>query len=325
MNIGTLPRIRLANLPTPLEEARRLGEALGGVRLFVKRDDDTGLATGGNKARKLEFVMGDAVRQGCDTVITTGGVQSNHARMTAAAAAKLGMKRVLVLEGSKPEDYQGNLLLDKVLGAELSFVPEGSDVDAEMAKVASRLRAEGAKPFVIPLGGSTPTGAVGYVLCAMEMVSQVVDMGLKVDQVFIATGSGGTMAGLLLGLKALAPGAKVWGISVGKGSGRLRDTIAGIASEAADLVGWPVRVEPEEVLIDDSYVGEGYGIPSPECIDATRLAANTEGLILDPVYTGKAMAGLMGHVKQGMIRPGETVVFVHTGGAASLFAYDRWF
>ncbi len=325
MRIGSLPRVRLADLPTPLEEAPRLGERLGLRRLFVKRDDNTGLAMGGNKARKLEFVMAEAVRQGCDTVITTGGLQSNHARMTAAAAVRLGMRPVLVLDGGKPGRYPGNLLLDKVLGAEFEFVPKGSDVDLEMAKVASRLKAGGAKPFVIPLGGSTPLGAVGYVNAALEMAGQLVDMGMKIDHVFLAAGSGGTMAGLLLGLKAFVPGTKVWGISVGKGSGRLREVVAGLGTEAASLVGLPLVVEPADVLIDDSYVGDGYGIPTPECVEAIRLAAATDGLILDPVYTGKAMAGLIGHLRDGLIRPDENVVFVHTGGAPGLFAYEEWF
>ncbi|NPV69520.1 MAG: D-cysteine desulfhydrase family protein [Firmicutes bacterium] len=325
MQIGEIPRVRLATLPTPLEEAPRLGEALGGIRLFVKRDDNTGLALGGNKARKLEFLMADAVKQGADTVITTGGPQSNHARMTAAAARKLGMRPVLVLEGKKPSERQGNLLLDELLGAEVSFVPEDADLDAEMARVAERLRAGGARPYIIPLGGSSALGSIGYVLAAMEIVDQSIAAGIAPDRVYTSGGSGGTLAGLLLGMKVFAPQVAVWGISVGRREPDLIQRIVRKAEEAARLAGLPVSVTEDDVHVDDDYVGPGYGIPSPECIKAIRLAAETEGLILDPVYTGKTLAGLAGHVKRGLVRSGETVVFLHTGGAPGLFAYSEWF
>ena len=306
MRIGTIPRVKLATLPTPLEEAPRLGQALGGIRLYVKRDDNTGLALGGNKARKLEFLMGDALKQGCDTVVTTGGPQSNHARMTAAAARKLGMKPILVLEGENPSGREGNLLLDEILGAEVLFVGENADLDAEMERVADRLRAGGA-------------------LAAVEIVGQSMESGIAPSKVYISGGSGGTLAGLLLGIKAFAPEITVWGISVGRREPDLVRRIVRKAEEAAQLAGLPALVTEGDVHVDDDYVGPGYGIPSPECIRAIRLAAETEGLILDPVYTGKALAGLAGHVQRGLVRRGETVVFVHTGGAPGLFAYSEWF
>ncbi|MCR4397893.1 MAG: D-cysteine desulfhydrase family protein [Firmicutes bacterium] len=325
MRIGSIPRTRLASLPTPLEPAPRLGEALGGLRLFVKRDDNTGLAGGGNKARKLEFLMAEAVARGCNTVITSGGIQSNHARMTAAAARKLGMKPVLVLEGRAPGTAKGNLLLDRIFGAQVEFVAEGADLERESARMADEVTGAGGKPYVIPVGGSNPTGCLGYLLAAVELVEQAVQMGIDMDQVFIAAGSGGTMAGLVLGLKVLAPGTVVRGISVSRPADALKCRVSGLAQETARLVGLPVRIEPDEIHVDDSFIGEGYGIPTTDGLDAIRLTAACEGIVLDPVYTGKAMAGLVDYARRGLIGPRETVVFVHTGGTPGVFAFEDRF
>lgn len=324
MQIGSLPRIRLTSLPTPLEPAPRLGASLG-IDLYVKRDDATSLALGGNKVRKLEFSMAKAKAQGCDTVITTGAVQSNHTRMTAAAARRLGMTPVLLLEGTEPQGRQGNLLLDHLFGAEVSYLPDGADLERESARAAEEQRALGRKPYVIPWGGSNPVACVGYLLGAVELVQQAVDAGISVRHVFMAAGSCGTLAGFALGMKALSPGTKVWGISISRSAAGVREAVSRLSAGAARLVGMGAGLEPEEVLADDSYLGDGYGVPTKEGLEAIRLAASTEGLILDPVYTGKAMAGLVDYARRGRIGRGETVVFVHTGGAAGLFAHANLF
>lgn len=325
MQIGNLPRVKLADLPTPLEKAPRLGKALGGINLYIKRDDNTGLCMGGNKARKLEYLLAEAMEQGCDTVITTGGAQSNHARMTAAGARKLGMKPVLVLEGPKPEGRQGNLLLDDLVGAEVLFVAKDSDMGVEMESVAKRLRASGSKPYIVPLGGSNPLGSIGYVAAAVELCSQAFEEGIKIDHAYLTLGSGGTMAGFALGMKVLMPEVKVWGISVSRKVDLCKQRVIPQAQGAAKIAGIPFGLEPEELLVDDAYIGPGYAIPTAECLEMIRLAASTEGIILDPVYTGKTMAGLAGHVTRGLVKPGETVVFIHTGGAPAIFAFEQWF
>ncbi|MFZ5767886.1 MAG: D-cysteine desulfhydrase family protein [Bacillota bacterium] len=323
MQFARLPRLHLAQLPTPLEEAGRLEHLFGGVRLFLKRDDLTGPALGGNKARKLEFLLADARRQGADVVLTVGGAQSNHARITAALAARLGMDCVLVLDGPAPCENQGNLLLDRLLGAEVRFAG-ARPAEEVMEELAAGLRERGRRPYAIPVGGSTPLGAVGYCLAMQEMLAQASQMGFVVHRVYVATGSGGTQAGLLLGARVLDPSLRVIGVSVSRSREECCRRVADLATGAAALLGLPVEVDPAQVEVLDEYVGPGYGIPTAACLEAVRLTARREGVLLDPVYTGKAMAALLDHLRCGVIKEGENVVFWHTGGSPALFAYTQY-
>lgn len=327
MNLESFPRVSLAVLPTPLEPAPRLGSAIELPRLRVKRDDATGLAMGGNKARKLEFLMAEAVAQRADVVLTTGGVQSNHARMTAAAACRLGMQSVLYLCDPEPQVQQGNLLLDRLFGAEVRFLPGLSypEMEREMAEGAGELRAKGRRPYVIPVGGSTPLGCLGYVHAVAELARQAREQGLRVDAIVVAAGSTGTLSGVLLGARQYLPEARVYGISVSPPRRPGQQKCARIVGEAAALLGVEWRPEPDEIPIHDDWLGPGYGIPTPEGMEAIDLAARYEGLLLDPVYTGKTLAGARGLAERGELRPDETVVFWHTGGAPALFAFSELF
>jgi len=324
MRFAGFPRVRLGYFPTPLDEMRNLSNVLGGPRLFVKRDDRTGLAFGGNKVRKLEFLMGEALEMGVDIVVTTGGVQSNHARQTSAAARKLGLDVALVLRGREPEVYKGNLLLDSILGAEVRFF-DVEDIDRAAREVGSELEASGRRPYVIPLGGSNPTGCLGYVVAALEIVSQMEERGINFDHVLVANGSAGTHAGLALGFKALESGVKVIGISVSKKEDPLKEQVIDLGNRTAEKLGIGTRLSPEDVVIYDDYIGEGYAIPTEECVEAIKLVARTEGLLLDPVYTGKAMAGLVDLVRKGAFGRNENLLFVHTGGTPGLFAEEGIF
>ncbi|WP_375268038.1 D-cysteine desulfhydrase [Phenylobacterium sp.] len=326
MHLARFPRARFAHLPTPLEAAPRLGEALGGVNLFVKRDDCTGLAGGGNKTRKLEFLVGEALARGADTLVTQGAVQSNHVRQTAAAAARFGLACEVILEtrtGSKAEDYNenGNVLLDRLLGAALRTVPGGSDMNAALEEAARAVRDRGGKPYVIPGGGSNAIGALGYADCARELMVQADAMGLKIDQIVTATGSAGTQAGLVAGLAVVGADVPVLGIGVRAPRPTQEGNVFKLAQETAALLGHPDRVAREQVVADCDYVGEGYGLVDQAVIEALKLAARTEGLLLDPVYSGKAMKGLIALAAQGRFE-GRTVVFLHTGGAQGLFGYQ---
>lgn len=326
MHLARFPRARFAHLPTPLEAAPRLGEALGGVNLFVKRDDCTGLAGGGNKTRKLEFLVGEALARGADTLVTQGAVQSNHVRQTAAAAARFGLACEVILEtrtGSKAEDYNenGNVLLDRLLGAALRTVPGGSDMNAALEETAQAVRDRGGKPYVIPGGGSNAIGALGYADCARELMVQADAMGLKIDQIVTATGSAGTQAGLVAGLAVVGADVPVLGIGVRAPRPTQEGNVFKLAQETAALLGHPDRVAREQVVADCDYVGEGYGLVDQAVIEALKLAARTEGLLLDPVYSGKAMKGLIALAAQGRFE-GRTVVFLHTGGAQGLFGYQ---
>lgn len=330
MLLDSFSRVSLSHAPTPLEPLDRLRRVLGGPRIWIKRDDCTGLAQGGNKARKLEFLVADALAKGCDTLVTPGAVQSNHVRMTAAAAARFGLKAHAVLErrvSATDIDYEenGNVLLDELFGCPRSYVPSGGDVAAACAEVAEGLTAKGAKPYVIPGGGSNPIGALGYVACAMELLDQAKAHGINVTQVVHGTGSSGTQAGLVAGFAALKSAVEVFGISVRHPRKKQEDMVFDLACRTADHLGISGIVERARVVADDGYVGEGYGQPTPGMIDAVTLLARTEGILLDPVYSGKAMAGLIDHVRKGTFRTDEDIVFLHTGGATSLFGYKSLF
>ena len=325
MHLARFARIRLAHLPTSLEPLPRLSEALG-VDLWIKRDDCTGLAGGGNKTRKLEFLLGAAFEQDADTLVTQGAVQSNHVRQTAAAAAAHGLACEIILEertGSKASDYvgNGNVLLDRLFGASLRTVPGGTDMVAELETTAEAVRARGGKPYVIPGGGSNPIGALGYVDCAREIVVQADEMDLEVHRIVTATGSAGTHAGLVAGLAVMGADIPVLGIGVRAPKEKQEANVFKLAEETAALLGQPGRVTRERVVADCDYVGEGYGLIDQGVIDALTLAARTDGIVLDPVYSGKAMKGLIALARAGQFR-GETVVFLHTGGAQGLFGYQ---
>ena len=321
MSLETLPRIDLAHLPTPLDEAPHLSAALEGPRIFIKRDDLTGLALGGNKVRKLEFVMADALQKGADVVITTGSSQSNHACQTAAAARKLSMKAILVLEKGVHIETQGNLLLDNIFDAEVHLIDDGSLVTETMEKLAAEMRRLGHNPYLIPTGASNALGASGYVNAVKEICEKSVQKRINPQYLIVAAGSIGTMAGLLVGARYFHAPFKVIGISVKLDREALARKIADLANETARLLGMNLTFAPDEISIYDEYVGEGYGIPTPQGIEAIRLVAQTEGLILDPVYSAKAMAGFADLIRQGKFTSQDTIIFVHTGGAPSVFAY----
>ena len=325
-----LPRQPLGFAPTPLVELKRLSRFLNGPRLWIKRDDCTGLSTGGNKTRKLEFLMAEALAMGADTVMTQGATQSNHARQTAAFAAKLGMACHILLEdrtGSNNHNYNdnGNVLLDHLHGATTSKRSGGLDMQAEMELVAEKLKAEGRKVYLIPGGGSNATGALGYVNCAFELVGQANDRSLKIDHIVTATGSAGTQAGLITGLKAMNANIPLLGIGVRAPKEKQEENVFALAQKTAAKLGCPDVVKREDVVADSNYVGEGYGIPREDTLEAIRMFAQLEGILLDPVYSGKGAAGFIDHCRKGTFKKGERVVFLHTGGSAALFGYDAVF
>lgn len=329
MLLSRYPRVALAHLPTPLEFLPALSKHLGGPKIYVKRDDCTGLGTGGNKTRKLEFLMGAAIEERADTVITQGAVQSNHARQTAAAAARLGLHCELIFEkrveqASDVYLNSGNVLLDRLFGARIREVEKGSDMDAELEAAAARLRGEGRKPYVIPGGGSNPVGALGYVDCAQELVEQANRQGVVIDHVVHATGSAGTQAGLLVGLKANNCRIPVTGIGVNVDRETQEQRVFSLAERTAAYAGAAGAVARDDVVCNCDYVGPGYGVPTEAMNDALLLLARLEGLLFDPVYSGKALAGMIDLVGKGHFAATDTIVFIHTGGVAGLFGYaDR--
>ena len=326
MHLSRFPRVSLAHLPTPLEHLPRFSKHLGGPEIWVKRDDCTGLATGGNKTRKLEWVMGDAVEQGADTIITVGAVQSNHVRQTAAAACKLGLQCEVLLEHrieNPDEDYRtsGNVLLDKMFGATLHEYPAGTDFPMVMEEHAERVRGEGGKPYIVPGGASNAIGALGYANCALELINQANEQGLVIDHLVTATGSAGTQGGLIVGLKAMNSNVPLLGIGVGAPREEQEQKVWDLAVETAEYIGAPGVVERRDVVANCDYIGEAYGIPTKAMNEAVLLLARLEGLLFDPVYSGKALAGLIDLVTIGHFGDAKNIVFLHTGGSAALFAY----
>ena len=331
MNLARFSPVRFAHLPTPLEPLPRLTAALatspgGGPELWIKRDDCTGLAGGGNKTRKLEYLLGDALANEADTLVTQGAVQSNHVRQTAAAAARFGLKCEVILEartGSNAVDYtqSGNVLLDELLGAKIRHVPGGSDMNAALAEVAAEVAEKGGRPYVIPGGGSNIIGALGYVECAMELVAQANEIGLEIDRIVTATGSAGTHAGLVAGIAVMGADIPILGIGVRAPKDVQETNVFNLAADTAELLGHRERVTRDMVVADCDYVGAGYGLVDDAVIEALKLAARTDAILLDPVYTGKAMKGLIALSAKGAF-DGETVVFLHTGGAQGLFGYQ---
>ena len=330
MHLSRFPRRFIAHLPTPLEKLERLSKELGGPEIWIKRDDCTGLSTGGNKTRKLEFLMAEAELQGADLVMTQGATQSNHARQTAAFAAKLGMDCHILLEdrtGSNNANYKfnGNVLLDHLHGATTETRAGGMDMQAEMESVADKFRKDGRKVYVIPGGGSNTTGALGYVNCAFELLGQVNDQGLKIDHIVHATGSAGTQAGLVTGLKATNANIPLLGIGVRAPKAAQEENVYKLAVATAEVLGCAGVVKREDVVANTDYVGEGYGIPTESGLEAIKIFAELESILFDPVYSAKGAAGLIDLIRNGHFKKGERIVFIHTGGSAALFGYDAAF
>lgn len=330
MHLAKFPRVKLGHLMTPLEPLPRLTQLLGGPQLYIKRDDCTGLATGGNKTRKLEFLMAEALAQKADTVITQGATQSNHARQTAAAAARLGLQCRILLEdrtGSTDPAYvhSGNVFLEQLMGAPTRTYPGGTDMNAAMQQVAEEVRGAGGRPYVIPGGGSNPIGALGYVNCAFEIVAQANDLQLRVDSVVHGTGSAGTQAGLVAGFEAMNSGIPVLGIGVRAPREAQESNVHKLANATVELLGVAGGIRRERVVANCDYVGGGYGVPTPGMVEAVSLLARHEGILLDPVYSGKAMAGLIDLIRKGQFTREQNVVFIHTGGSAALFGYTGAF
>ena len=320
------PRVSLAHLPTPLELMPNLSKALGGPEIWVKRDDCTGLASGGNKTRKLEFSMAAALDEGADTIVTVGAVQSNHVRQTAAAAAKLGMACEVLLEHrvvdpSEPYAKSGNVFLDKMFGANLRGYAGGTDFAAAMDEVCGEVRAAGGKPYIIPGGASNTIGALGYVNCAIELLQQAEEQGLTIDHLVTATGSAGTQAGLAVGLKALKSSIPMLGIGVNIPKEAQEEKVFALAQETAEYIGKPGIVAREDIVANCDYVGDGYGVPTKSMNEAVMMLARLEGLLFDPVYSGKGLAGMIDLIRKGEFKDASNIVFLHTGGSAALFAY----
>jgi D-cysteine desulfhydrase family pyridoxal phosphate-dependent enzyme len=313
-----LPRVRFAHLPTPVEPLQRLSAELGGPKLYVKRDDQTGLAFGGNKTRKLEFLVADAQANGGKTLITIGAVQSNHCRQTAAAATLNGLNCILVLVGDPPVDVSGNLLLDHLLGADIVWTDRARREECLRDTFDDAL-SQGKRPYLVPYGGSNPVGATAYAYAIKEMLEQ----DLQPDWIVFASSSGGTQAGMVAGARLFGYHGKILGISVDEKASELQARVAGLSADVAERLGQSETFSPAEVLVNDAYLGGGYGVMGTVEKEAIQLFAGLEGLLLDPVYTGRAAAGLVDLIKQGKFSNKETVLFWHTGGTPALFA-DRY-
>ena len=326
MNLAKFPRRRYTAGQTPIEKAYRFSEALGGPDIYIKRDDLLGLSAGGNKTRKLEFLVADALVQGADTLITCGAVQSNHCRLTLSAAVKEGLKCRLVLEERVPGTFDpkasGNIFLFNLLGVEkIQVVSAGSDMMAEMQQVAEDVAAEGRKAYIIPGGGSNAIGATGYVACAQEILDQTFELGLNIDALVCASGSAGTQAGLVTGFYGCNMNIPVVGINVSRAKEEQEEIVYRLVRETADHVGVKSEIPRDAVNCFGDYVGPGYSLPTPEMAEAVKLVARTEGILLDPVYTGKTMAGLISLVRQGYFKKESNILFVHTGGSPALYVY----
>ncbi len=329
MDLTQFPRRRYTPGKTPIEPVPRFSEALGGPMIYIKRDDLLGLTAGGNKTRKLEFLVAEALAKGADTLITCGAIQSNHCRLTLSAAVKEGLKCRLVLEerveGSYDPEAGGNNFLFRLLGVEdVAVISGGADPMAKMAEVADSLGRSGRKGYIIPVGGSNSIGATGYVACAQEIQEQTFETGLRLSAVFCASGSAGTQAGLVTGFCGCHMNIPVYGINVGGERLAQEEMVFGLAQKTARHVGIKEGIPREAVVCFDDYVGPAYSEPTPEMAEAVRLLARTEGILLDPVYTGKTMAGLMDLVRKGHFRKDENLLFIHTGGTPALYVYDDY-
>jgi D-cysteine desulfhydrase len=324
MQLENLPRYSLGFLPTPLHPLPNLTKRLGGSQLWIKRDDQTGLALGGNKTRKLEFLLGDALGQDANLLMTTGAPQSNHARQTAAAAAKAGLRSILVLRGTPQTDRTGNILIDDLIGAEVRWAGDRAPHDL-MKTIAEVMKGKGSRPYLIPYGGSNGIGAVGYVLAMQEMLDQAKALNVNFDAIVFATSSGGTQAGLVVGARRAGYTGRILGISVDQVKGDFVPKMTEIANAVASRIDLEAMFSDEDFEVNDHYLGQGYGIMGAPERDAIRRMAQSEGLLIDPVYTGRAMAGLVDLIRKSEFRSDQNVLFWHTGGTPALFAYSKQF
>ena len=311
-----IPRLRFAHLPTPIEELPRLSETLGGPRLLIKRDDQTGLAFGGNKTRKLEFLVAEALDQGARTLISGGALQSNHCRQTAAAAARFGLECILVLNGEMPDRPSANLLLDQMFGAQIVTIADRALRDQTLQDTFDNAVAQGKKPYLVPYGGSSPTGALGYAFAMEEFMKQ----NVQADWIVFGTSSGGTHAGLVLGQRVFGYQGSVLGISIDEAEEWLKERVSSVASDASEKMGERMEIPPADVLANADYCAAGYGVLTDAEREAVKSFAKYEGLLLDPVYTGRAAAGMIDLIRRGFFKKDETVLFWHTGGQPALFA-----
>ncbi|MCC6301040.1 MAG: D-cysteine desulfhydrase family protein [Anaerolineales bacterium] len=320
-----IPRLYFAHLPTPIEELPRLSDHLGGPRILVKRDDQTGLAFGGNKTRKLEFLVAEAMAQGAKTLISGGALQSNHCRQTAAAAARYGFDCILVLNGEMPDKPSANLLLDQLFGAEIIAIPDRNERDRALQETFAKAVADGRKPYLVPYGGSSPIGALGYAFAMEELMAQIKDFRSledfgSLDWIIFGTSSGGTHAGLVLGQRVFGFKGKVLGISIDESEEWLKSRVSKLATEASEKLGERIGFDPADVFANADYCAAGYGVLTDAEREAVKLFAKYEGLLLDPVYTGRAAAGMIDLIRKGFFKKGETILFWHTGGQPALFA-----
>jgi len=312
-----IPRLNFAHLPTPVEELPRLSAYLGGPRLLIKRDDQTGLAFGGNKTRKLEFLVAEAQEQGAGMLISAGAIQSNHCRQTAAAAARFGLGCTLVLSGDMPSQPSANLLLDVMFGVEIVNVIDRADRDCTLQEIYEKALQDGKKPYLVPYGGSSPVGALGYAFAVEELMGQDV----KADWIVFGTSSGGTHAGLTLGARVFDFKGQVLGISIDEPESWLKTHVSALASDSSELLGERIEFTPDDVHATDAYCQAGYGVLTDAERESVKLFASYEGLLLDPVYTGRAAAGMIDLIRQGFFKKDDTVLFWHTGGQPALFAH----
>lgn len=319
-----LARVSIAHLPTPLEPLSHLSRLLNGPELWIKRDDQTGLATGGNKTRKLEFLVADALAAGADTLITGGAAQSNHSRQTAAAAAKFGLACTLVLRGTQPAEVQGNLLIDRIVGANIVWAGT-QPMSTAMDEVAERLQSEGHRPYIIPYGGSNPLGASGYVAAMEELVTQCQSVGISFDHIIFASSSGGTQAGMVVGADTATFEGQIMGISIDLDARSLKSKLVELANATAYYLDIELRYESSDFAVNDTYIGEGYGVFGDLERNAILTLGRTEGILLDPVYTGRAFGGLLDMIQRGQLTKNERALFWHTGGTSGLFGYAEQF
>lgn len=330
MDLTSIPRRKYTRSSTPIEYLNNVSKLLNGPDIFIKRDDYLGLAGGGNKTRKLEFLVADALKNNADTLITCGAVQSNHCRLTLSAAKKEQLDCHLVLEERVPKSYNpeangNNFLYNLLNAASKTVVPGGSDMIREMEKVSKKVEAQGKKPYIIPMGGSNEIGAIGYVDCADEINSQLHESSIDIDYIITPTGSAGTHAGLLTGMAAGNNNIPIVGISVNNKKSVQEENVYKLVKKTSDYLNAPDRIEKDSVKVFDDYTGTGYSLPTDSMKEAIKLLAQREGILLDPVYTGKAMAGLIDLIRQGYFKKGEKVLFMHTGGSPALFNYSSLF
>ncbi|PHR84312.1 MAG: D-cysteine desulfhydrase [Colwellia sp.] len=324
MQYEHIPRESLGFFPTPLVELTKLSKKLNGPRIFMKRDDNTGLALGGNKTRKLEFILADALAQGADTIITAGAAQSNHCRQTAAASASLGLECHLVLGGMEPDHFDGNLLLDKIFGCSIHWAGKNRKGE-DIPQLVEQLKNEGKKPYVVPYGGSNELGALAFVEALRELESQRLSINASFTHIIFASSSGGTHAGLMLGKKILKAPYQIVGVNIDKGETDkipFNQYIVSLANSTAKLIGENYQFSNADLILNSDYVGEGYGVIGALENEAISLTAQTEGILLDPVYTGRAMGGVIEMIRSGKLNKTDSVLFWHTGGAPALFAYS---